>query len=170
MNIFLAVIGLSLLVIPLQGIAAQPHQEGIAVGMRGEQIARPGQDVTLPADSLEGSTIVDPQRYALGRIDSVVLDLVTGAISYIVLEPGTKDRLIPIPFGVFKVSTGKQLVLDIDQGRVYTAPSFPKGAKPNWSDRVFDQRVVAFWGRMPSGVGPGQAELRSSSSQSANRQ
>jgi len=105
----------------------------------------------------------------MGRIDDVVLSHGTGPISYVVLEPGTKDRLIPIPFGAFRVTTNGRLVLDIDQGRIYTAPSYPKGGRPNWSDRVWDQRVASFWGCMPRGVTKEQAEQQSSSSPSTGR-
>jgi sporulation protein YlmC with PRC-barrel domain len=137
--------------------------------MRGVRFAEPGQKVVLPSASLRGSNVIDPQGEPLGRIDDVVLSHGTGPISYVVLEPGTKDRLIPIPFGAFRVTTNGRLVLDIDQGRIYTAPSYPKGGRPNWSDRVWDQRVASFWGCMPRGVTKEQAEQQSSSSPSTGR-
>ena len=127
-------------------------QDRVAIGMRGVRIAGPGQEKVPAVESLKGSTVIDPQQEPLGRIDDIVLDHATGAISYVVLEPGTKDRLIPIPFSVFSITTKGRLVLDIDEGRVYTAPSYAKGGSPNWGDPVWDERVAAFWGRVPKGV------------------
>jgi sporulation protein YlmC with PRC-barrel domain len=120
--------------------------------MRGVRLAGPGQGAVPTVESLKGSTVIDPQQEPLGRIEDIVLDHATGAISYVVMEPGTKDRLIPIPFSVFGVTTKGRLVLDIDEGRVYTAPSYAKGGSPNWRDPVWDERVAAFWGRVPKGV------------------
>ncbi len=151
-RILSAAVGLFMLVAPAYGGVVQSYQDGIEVGLRAERLAKPGQRVIVAPNSLKGSTVVDPQRGALGRIDDVVVNPATGTISYIVLEPGTKDRLIPIPFPAFEITTGKQLVLDVDEGRIYTAPSYPKGGTPNWSDPVFHQRVKAFWGYLPSGV------------------
>jgi len=161
-------VGISLVIIGFLLLVATPAQSSaraedeIAVDMRGVQFAEPGQKVVLSSASLRGSNVIDPQRDPLGRIDDIVLNHATGAISYVVLEPGTKDRLIPIPFGAFRVTTHGHLVLDIDEGRIYTAPSYPKGGRPNWSDRVWDWRVANFWGRLPSGVTIEQTTPKSS--------
>ncbi|MGD0660779.1 MAG: PRC-barrel domain-containing protein [Syntrophorhabdales bacterium] len=149
---FLAVVIGLLLFFPSPSLGSGGPQDGVAVGMRGVRLAGPGQGAVPTVESLKGSTVIDPQQEPLGRIEDIVLDHATGAISYVVMEPGTKDRLIPIPFSVFGVTTKGRLVLDIDEGRVYTAPSYAKGGSPNWRDPVWDERVAAFWGRVPKGV------------------
>ena len=149
---FLAVIIGLFLFFASPALGSGGPQDGVAVGMRGVRLAGPGQEAHPTVESLKGSTVIDPQQEPLGRIDDIVLDHATGAISYVVLEPGTKDRLIPIPFSVFSITTKGRLVLDIDEGRVYTAPSYAKGGSPNWRDPVWDERVAAFWGRVPKGV------------------
>lgn len=148
----LVVIWLLLLALPVQAGAGQPYQQGIEVGMRGERYPAPGQKIIAASGYLTGTDVVDPQRTRLCRIDSIVLDLASGYISYVVVQPGTNDRLIPIPFSAFRATPGKQLVLDIDEGRIYTAPSYPKDAKPDWADPVFSQNVAAFWGTLPAGI------------------
>lgn len=149
---FLAVIIGLFLFFASPALGSGGPQDTVAIGMRGVRLAGPGQEAHPTVESLKGSTVIDPQQEPLGRIDDIVLDHATGAISYVVLEPGTKDRLIPIPFSVFSITTKGRLVLDIDEGRVYTAPSYAKGGSPNWRDPVWDERVAAFWGRVPKGV------------------
>ena len=139
---------------PAQG-SALPEQ-GVALGMRAVDYAGPGEKKDLTVNSLKGSKVVDPQGEPLGKIEDVMLSHESNAIAYVVLEPGTRDRLIPIPFSVFRVTTKGRLVLDIDEGLIYTAPNYPKGGSPNWRDPRWDERVAAFWSRLPwrAGIRP----------------
>ena len=92
--------------------------------MKGERYAAPGQEnnccVRFPGT---GTDVVDPQRTRLGRIDSIVLDLASGYISYLVVQPGTNDRLVHLPFSTVQGHAGRATrhVLDIDEGRILLA-------------------------------------------------
>ncbi len=99
--------------------------------------------VTL--ESLHDAKVVDPQGLELGRVKSVELDLTTGSIGYLVVMPGTKDRLIPVPYAAFLLTPAKQLVLDVGHGLILSAPNYPKDSSPNWSDPNWTAGIQDFW-------------------------
>jgi len=146
----LIIIGLLLLCATPAQSSALPKQ-GVELGMRAVDYAAPGEKKELTVNSLKGTSVVDPQGEPLGRIEDVTVNHESNAIAYVVMEPGTRDRHIPIPFGAFRVTTKGRLVLDVDEGLIYTAPNYPKGGSPNRQDPLWDERVAAFWGRVPFG-------------------
>lgn len=102
------------------------------------------------ADSLRDAKIIDTQGQELGTVKDVELDLGGGSIAYVIMEPGTKDRLIPIPFSAFLLTPRRQLVLDTDPGRLLAAPSYNPEGRAEWSDLDWRNRISAFWSSGPT--------------------
>lgn len=92
-----------------------------------------------------GAKIVDPQNREIATVNGADVDPRSGAIVYVVIEPGLRDRLIPVPRGAFQEDLKGRLVLDIDRGRILTAPNYPKGTKPDWGDPAWRDAINRFW-------------------------
>lgn len=115
-----------------------------------------GQELLTKADAMNGSDVVDSRGKKLGKVDNVALDLQSGRISYVVVDPGKGDKLVPVPYNMFGVLRNKQLVLNIDRDRLDAAPSYGKRGEPNWANQQWTQQVASFWGAAPSGTMTGQ--------------
>lgn len=92
-----------------------------------------------------GAKIVDPQGREIATVNNADVDPRSGAIVYVVIEPGLRDRLIPVPRGAFQEDSKGRLVLDVDRGRILTAPNYPKGTKPDWGDPAWRNAIARFW-------------------------
>jgi hypothetical protein len=92
-----------------------------------------------------GANIVDPQGREIATVVSVDRDPHSGAILYAIIEPGLRDRSIPVPRRAFQEDVKGRLVLDIDRGRILTAPNYPKGTKPDWGDPAWRDAIARFW-------------------------
>ena len=115
------------------------------------------QGVLAKADSLKGLKVIDHNGQSLGKVDSITLDLVSGNISYVDVDPGKGDKLVPVPYGAFGVMRDKRLILNADANRLDAAPSYSKRSQPNWTNQQWGQQVSAFWGKGPSGIVTGRA-------------
>jgi len=129
-------------------------QQQASTSSQGQQS---GQAILSKAESLKGSTVVDPQGQQLGKVDSVTLDMMSGQISYVVVEPDKGNKHIPVPYNMFGLMRDGQLVLNMDKDRLDTAPSYEKRDQPNWSNQYWSQQVASFWGMAPVGIMTGQA-------------
>lgn len=142
-----------------QGVTAsdQSQQVGqVGQGQQGGQTQQMGQLIAR-ADRLKGSAVVTPQGQNLGKVDHVALDLQNGKISYIAIDVGAGNKVVPVPYSMFGVLRNDQLVLNMDKNRLNQAPGFSRGSQPNWADANFRDGVAGFWGTPPSGIMTGQA-------------
>ncbi len=104
-----------------------------------------GRPVVVTADSLRDAAVVDTQGRTLGTAKAVELDLSSGSIAYVIVQPGTRDRLIPVPFSAFLLTPDSRLVLDISPGRLLGAPSYAMNSRANWSSREWLNSISRFW-------------------------
>ncbi len=129
-----------------------------ATSSQGQQESTSSQQgVLAKADSLKGTGVVDPNGQNLGKVESVTLDLVSGKISYVTVDPGRGDKLVPVPYDMFGVMRDKRLILNVDKNKLDAAPSYAKSSQPNWANQQWGQQVADFWGKGPSGIATGQA-------------
>lgn len=136
------IVFLSMVVILSPFLALGGQETSIGSELHG---AAGSQRSVVTADSLKNAKIVDPQGLPLGTVKAVEPDPKNGTIAYVVMEPGTRDRYIPVPYSAFLLTPDRRLVLDIDQGRILTAPSFTKDGRPNWSDAAWTEQIRKFW-------------------------
>lgn len=142
---------LMLTLVCVTGLSAQQSQKSQ------DQQAGSSQLLIAKADALKGTDVTNEKGEKLGKVDSVNLDLGTGKISYVAIDPGSGDRLVPVPFDMFGVTRGKNLILKMDKNRFAQAPNYPKNNQPNWADAGWTNWVSGFWGTAPSGVMTAQA-------------
>lgn len=142
---------LMLTLVCVTGLFAQQSQQSQ------DQQAGSSQLLIAKADALKGTDVTNEKGEKLGKVDSVNLDLSTGKISYVAIDPGSGDRRVPVPFDMFGVTRGKKLILRMDKNRFGQAPSYPKDKQPNWADAGWTNWVSSFWGMAPSGVMTAQA-------------
>jgi sporulation protein YlmC with PRC-barrel domain len=133
------------------------QQQGASNQGKQQQGAQAGQNLVAKADKLKGSEVVNTQGQKLGKVDSIGLDLQSGKISYVAVEPEKGNKLVPVPFNMFGVLRNQQLVLNVDKDRLDAAPSFGKNSQPNWANTYWTQQVANYWGAAPSGIMVGQA-------------
>lgn len=140
-----------LLFMAWSGTGMAQQQQG-AASSQGQSDGQGGPGILVKADSVKGTAVIDSSGQNLGKVDSVALDLFSGKISYVVVNPGSGDKLVPVPYDMFGVKSDKRLVLGVDKNKLDAAPSYAKSSQPNWTNPQWAQQVVNFWGKIPSGI------------------
>jgi hypothetical protein len=96
--------------------------------------------------------VCDPTGEDLGRIEELVLDSVTGRITFAVLSlrgiTGTDDTLYGVPWDNLSY-TSKQnyLRLDVDKKLLRNAPVFERTIWPDMDDPRWGEQIYAHYGR-----------------------
>ena len=98
------------------------------------------------AGSLIGRTVRNSAGENLGKVEDLVIDPSTGAISFAVLSfgglLGVGDKLVAIPWSALELSSGRDYVLlNVDKNVLVHAPSFDRNHWPDTSDPAWRSRV-----------------------------
>jgi sporulation protein YlmC with PRC-barrel domain len=112
----------------------------------------------LSAGSLIGNDVCDRNQQRLGQIKELMLNTVTGGVSYAVVSAGgflgMGNILHAIPWSALSLDTkGHRFLLDIDAERFRDAPGFDKENWPHMADVSWSNRVNAFYGMQGERVG-----------------
>ena len=112
----------------------------------------------LSAGSLIGNEVCNRNQQRLGEITELMLNTVTGGVSYAVVSAGgflgMGDTLHAVPWSALSLDKeGHRFVLDIDAERFKDAPGFDKENWPNRADVSWTNRVNAFYGMQGERVG-----------------
>lgn len=112
----------------------------------------------LSARSLIGNEVFNCNQQRLGEIKELMLNTVTGGVSYAVVSAGgflgMGSTLHAIPWRALSLDLeGHRFVLDIDAGRFKDAPGFDKENWPRRADVSWSSRVDAFYGMQGELVG-----------------
>ena len=86
----------------------------------------------IASDRVEGTAVRRPNGDMIGHIERLMIDKVTGKVSYAILSfggfLGIGANLIPLPWGRLRYSTKFEAYeLDIDDEELKRAPSFQSG-------------------------------------------
>jgi sporulation protein YlmC with PRC-barrel domain len=120
-------------------------------------VTRPG----VMASDLIGSTVVSRNGDEIGTVDDLVVDPVSGRVSYAVIDPsavsGMSDRLIAVPIASLRQSPGQdRYVLNIDSARLNQAPAMTREDMTRAvGDPNFNNQVRDFFGTALPGTGSG---------------
>lgn len=114
-------------------------------------LSGPGPQV-MAADTLQGSTVVNPAGETLGEIQDIMIDIPTGRVAYAVLSfggvLGIGSKLFAIPWNALTLDAGREcFMLDIDRERLKHAPGFDKSHWPSMADPGWTAQVHAFFDR-----------------------
>ena len=114
----------------------------------------------LSASSMIGNEVCNRNQQRLGEITELMLNTVTGGVSYVVVSAGgflgMGDTLHAVPWSALSLDReGHRFVLDIDAERFKDAPGFDKENWPQTADVSWSNRVNAFYGMQGERVGGG---------------
>lgn len=94
--------------------------------------------------------VKNPANENLGKICEVMLDKLTGKVTYVVLESGTflglGGKLFAIPWNAINFDANKAcFILNIDKESLKSAPGFDKDHWPDMADRTFGVTVTEYY-------------------------
>lgn len=114
----------------------------------GSQNATP--QTTLAAQDIVGYRVLGTQHEALGKVESVVVDIEDGTIRYIVVAPPTPPRswehsaLIPVPWGALHLDEeSHMLIVDASTEVLRAAPRLDK--IPDTRQVGWDKPIAEYW-------------------------
>jgi sporulation protein YlmC with PRC-barrel domain len=104
----------------------------------------------IAADKVEGTTVYNRTGDKLGRIESVVLDKMSGKVAYAVLSfggfLGIGDKHYPLPWGMLKYDTNLGgYAVDLDKKVLEGAPSYAVDQPVDLTDVAWSQRVHNYY-------------------------
>jgi len=108
----------------------------------------------MGADTLIGEQVYNKKDEELGEIKEIMLDMRTGQVGYAVLGLGGwfsyGERLFAVPWKALQLDAANhRFILDIDQNRLQSAPSFDKDQWPDTEDPNWVREINSFYGTEP---------------------
>jgi len=109
---------------------------------------------TLSASTLIGDKIVNPAGQDLGKLEELMIDIVSGRVAYAVLSfggiLGLGDKLLAIPWSSLVVDeANRRIVLDVAKETLEKAPGFDKQHWPDLGDLEYADRIYLHYGATP---------------------
>lgn len=105
----------------------------------------------IGSDKVEGTAVYGPDGEKIGSIERVMIDKVSGRVSYAVLSfggfLGIGDDHYPLPWPSLKYNTelgGYQSMIPVD--KLQKAPSYATESEWNWNDAARARSVNAYYG------------------------
>lgn len=110
----------------------------------------PGPEL-MGADTLVGNDVFNRKNENLGDIKEIMLDMRSGQVAYAVLSCGgflgMGGKLFAVPWDALELDLeNKRFVLDVEKGRLATAPGFDKDKWPNMADPKWAEGIHAYYG------------------------
>jgi len=108
----------------------------------------------IASDRVEGTVVRRPNGERLGHIERLMIDKLTGNVSYAILSfggfLGLGSDLLPLPWGRLSYSTKLEAyVLDIEDEELRGAPSFRADKDFDWGDRSLETELHRYYGVPP---------------------
>jgi PRC-barrel domain len=108
----------------------------------------------IASDRIEGTAVRRPNGEVIGHIERLMIDKITGRVSYAVLSVGgflgIGSNLLPLPWARLRYNTGFEAYeLDIDGEELKHAPSFRADADFDWGDRWSEAELHRYYGIPP---------------------
>jgi hypothetical protein len=108
----------------------------------------------ISSDRIEGTAVRRANGERLGHIERLMIDKISGKVSYAVLSfggfIGLGSRLLPLPWK--RLTFNRKLdayQLDIDEDDLRSAPSFSEKYDFDWGDRSQEEAVHRHYGTAP---------------------
>lgn len=108
----------------------------------------------ISADKVEGTPVYNPEGEQLGTVQKLMIDKITGRVSYAVMSfggfLGLGEEYHPLPWEVLKYDTGLEgYVVNLSRESLEEAPRFAVGDEPDWRDRAYSDRVYGYYDMPP---------------------
>jgi len=117
-------------------------------------VATDETDRLIASDKVEGTAVYNRQGDRLGTVHNFMVDKYSGQVAYAVMSfggfLGIGESYHPLPWKVLTYDTRQGgYVVDIDRGRLESAPTYTSSTMPNWSDRTYSRRIDDYYGVAP---------------------
>jgi hypothetical protein len=109
----------------------------------------------IGSDKVEGTTVYGPDGQAVGEIDRVMIDKLTGKVAYAIMSfggfMGIGEDYYPVPWATLKYDTGLGgFKTNITREQLDRAPKYSPSTSWNWNRenerRVYDYyRTPPYW-------------------------
>ena len=114
----------------------------------------PDSTHVLPANTIIGDHVRNPEGEDLGRIEELMIDLGSGRIVYAVLSfggiLGIGDKLFAIPWNALRLDPDdNEIVLEVKRETLESAPGFDKEDWPAMADRAWGTEIHNHYGFDP---------------------
>jgi hypothetical protein len=108
----------------------------------------------IASDRVEGTAVRRPNGDMIGHIERLMIDKVTGKVSYAILSfggfLGMGTNLLPLPWARLTYNTRFEAYeLDIDDEELRRAPSFRADKDFDWGDRSKEVELHQYYGVPP---------------------
>ncbi|HEY3801542.1 MAG TPA: PRC-barrel domain-containing protein [Kofleriaceae bacterium] len=109
---------------------------------------------TLGASTLKHDKVVNLEGRDIGRIEELMIDIVTGRVAYAVLSfggiLGLGGKLFALPWSALTIDEAhKRFVVNVDKQTLEQMQGFDKGHWPDLNDLDYAQGVYRQWGATP---------------------
>lgn len=106
------------------------------------------------ASALMGEPVINAVGESLGEIRDLMIDVVTGRITYAVLEfggfLGLGDKLFAVPWMALTLDVDNRcFILNVDKRRLKDAPGFDKDHWPTMAQSEWADQVQRFYSAEP---------------------
>jgi hypothetical protein len=115
-----------------------------------DQLAADETGQLISSEKVSGTSVYNRSGDSLGTIDHVMIDKLSGNVTYVVMSSGgflgIGENYNPVPWGslAYDVNLGGY-VLDADRSRLERAPRFSSSNQGNWSDPGYAHSVNQYW-------------------------
>jgi sporulation protein YlmC with PRC-barrel domain len=108
----------------------------------------------MPAKSLIGDKVINPDQEKLGEIRDLMIDLRTGCVAYAVLSfggiMGLGSKLFAVPMAALTLDEDKEcFVMNVFKEKLRQAPGFDEDNWPDMADLEWSRAVHKFYGYTP---------------------
>ena len=117
--------------------------------MASDVMTKPHQ--LIASDRVEGTAVRRPNGDMIGHIERLMIDKVSGKVSYAVLSfggfLGMGHSHYPVPWGALKYDTSLNgFVTNVTENQLRDAPSF---SDDSWQDRDWERKVYSHYNVPP---------------------
>jgi len=108
----------------------------------------------VDAQRIIGCKVENEQGESLGKIESLIIDLVEGRVVCAVLSfggfLGLGEKLFPIPIEGLKYRPDEgRFLLNVERETLKNAPGYDRENMPDMNDRSYTSKVYSHYGYMP---------------------
>jgi sporulation protein YlmC with PRC-barrel domain len=108
----------------------------------------------LGASTLTGDSVRNSAGEDLGKIEEIMIDLVSGRVAYAVLSfggfLGIGDKLFMVPWNSLTVDqVSHEFVLDVPREELETSPGFDRNHWPDMADPSYGREIHQHYGQAP---------------------
>ena len=108
----------------------------------------------LSASTLAGDQVKNSAGEDLGKVDEIMIDILSGKVAYAVLSfggfLGMGNKLFAVPWSALRLDEDKKhFVLDVDKKKLENAPGFDNDNWPDMADTSWGTQISSYYGAVP---------------------